>query len=374
MTLEHSNDSLESTLRELTAAPQEYTPSIYADALRQTGRDHSPSVRTPRTHARLRKWGAPLGVAAAVVLVAGAVLPTFTSRSSFQDAAMTKGTAPDAYAAASPAPETLDKHVGFMAPDARPSVSAPSGEQPAGDQITDRIVIRKSSIDIRTTDINGSYAKVSLLLNEALGEHIEDSRRSGEGASSTATLTLRVVSSRTAEVLIAIRGMGTVTNESTTGQDVTTQVIDLEARIRNEKRTETELLGLMERRADAPLAEILELRKHVASVREQIERLTAQRDRTKGLADLATIVVVFTPEAIPAPIAPTGPERSHFVVAIEGAWKGGLRNLGDSVAWLVETAVAGALWWTALAVGGLAASAAIRRRDRRLSSEPAPSL
>jgi hypothetical protein len=238
----------------------------------------------------------------------------------------------------------------------------------------DRYVIRKASIELKSPDINATFAKVALLLNEGLGEYIEDSRRAGEGATASATITLRVAANRLAQVLGSLRGLGTVTNEALMGQDVTDQVVDLEARIRNEQRIEREMLELLDKRHEAPLKEVLDVRDQISKVRETIERYIAQRDRLSRLAQLATIAVIITPDNAPKPEAQKDGLGAYFLKRVEAAWNGGLRTLSNSIAWIVETVVAGLIWWIAIAIAAIAIRAAVRQHRLRAAREPAPEV
>ena len=75
-------------------------------------------------------------------------------------------------------------------------------------------------------------------------------------------------------------------------------VVDLDARLRNERRVEQELLELLDSRDESPLEEILKLRGEIAKVRTQIERYTAQQDRLSRLVSLATVLIIIRPENI----------------------------------------------------------------------------
>ena len=128
---------------------------------------------------------------------------------------------------------------------------------------------------------------------------------------------------RLGEVLNALRELGEVKSVRKGGQDVTTQVVDLEARLRNERRIETELLALFDQRKDATLEEILKLRDKLGEVRRQIEQLVAQRQRLSRLVSLATILVIIrTPDARAEQEADLG-LGAYFSESIGAAWKRG---------------------------------------------------
>ena len=191
---------------------------------------------------------------------------------------------------------------GFMNPS---SGGSGDGRRNATDLPTgDRHVVRKATIELTTNDVRAAFLKAAMLVSAVGGEFVQDSGLIGSGETAKANLTLRVAAERLPEVLNELRELGKVRAERTVGEDVTTQVVDLEARLRNEKRVEDELLDLMERRDDAPLKEILDLRDKLAQVRQAIERMTAQRERLGRLVSLATVLVLIRAEDAPPPTRP----------------------------------------------------------------------
>lgn len=240
-------------------------------------------------------------------------------------------------------------------PELTPPVSSPLGDG--------RQVVRRATIELAVPDVRTAFFKVSHLVSEAHGEYVQDSSLAGHNAQLRGTLTLRVTVGRLSEVLNQLRTLGEVRSENSGGEDVTAQAVDIEARLRNEQRVERELLELLEKRADAPLKEILELRSALAAVRQTIERLAAQRERLAGLVALATVAVMIVPADAPPPEA-TG-LAAHFAQTIESAWRGGLTFLVETLAGLLAVLVGGSIWWLVLVVVVLAVRGHWRRRATR---------
>lgn len=211
-----------------------------------------------------------------------------------------------------------------------------------------RQVVRKATVELSTNDVQAAFMKASLLISEARGEYVEESSLTGSGKDAQAHIKLRVAADRLSEVLNQLRELGEVVSEKSGGEDITTQVVDLEARLRNEHRIEKELLELLENREDAPLKEVLELRQHIASVRQQIERLTAQRTQMERLVSLATVLVLIRSEDAPEKLPADGSLGSYFSESIQIAWQKGLLFLADTVALLLRVLVGGLIWWILL--------------------------
>ena len=253
-----------------------------------------------------------------------------------------------------------------------PSMS-PESSRPQQPAATERFVIRKVSMELRSPDVRSVFARVSLLINEGVGEYIEDAQVSGEENKTQAQLTLRIAATRVGEVMTQLQGLGKVISQNTTGQDVTDQVVDIEARMRNELRIEKELLELLASRKDAPLKELLEVRVEVDRARERIERMQASRDKLSRLTSLATVLVLIrSEEKAPQPV-----ESSWVAQAgkkFGAAFEDGQRSLTSSIAFLIEVIVGGLVWW--IFIGGVIVAIlwAIKSHHRRLANEPAPMI
>ena len=88
--------------------------------------------------------------------------------------------------------------------------------------------------------------------------------------------TLRVPAARLDETVRSLRSLGHVADESQSGEDVTEQVRDIEARLKNSRNTEQRLADVLRNRTGR-VADILEVEREIARVREEIERMDAQR-------------------------------------------------------------------------------------------------
>jgi hypothetical protein len=238
-----------------------------------------------------------------------------------------------------------------------PATSQTESETPLPGE---RHVIRKATVELLTEDVRAAFLKAALLISEAKGEYVQDSGITGSGEKMQANLTLRVTAERLPEVLNELRQLGEVRSEKTTGEDVTTQVVDLEARLRNEQRVEAELLQLLEKREDSPLKEILELRRTIADVRQTIEQLTAQRERLSRLVSLATVLVIVRPAGAPLPEEPG--LGAHFLDAMGSAWQNGTMFLVNTFAGLVGIIIGGLIWWILLIVVIVLVRNYLRRR------------
>jgi len=213
-----------------------------------------------------------------------------------------------------------------------------------------RQVVRKASAELRTADVRAAFVKVQMLVSEAGAEYIENSAISGEGDQMQADLTLRVSAARVSAVLNALREIGHVISQPLSGEDVTSQVVDLQAHLNNERRIEAELLELLESRKDAELKDALELRRSIGDVREQIERLQGHQQHLARLVSLATVLVIIRHDG-QSKAAPEQPGiGAYFVDVMNSTWENGITGLADSIAWITVTLLGRLIWWTIAAI------------------------
>lgn len=396
MTIDYTDSAaeLEQALASLTAGPGTDGASngLWLKALEQAGPADATRSRPLWTRKLPTVWLAVAAGLVVMVLLVGVMLPSMSkarasSRSSARNEpvngwttntpafdAPALSTAPDSLAASDQA-RSVDGRVRRMGIDPpAPVPGAPAMSAPSAARSTDRFVIRKSTLDLTTTEgVRGAFAKAGLVVSEALGEYIENSSLTGEGPTAYATLTLRITSTRLSEALNQFRALGTVVTEAATGQDVTDTAVDLDARIRNEQRIEKELLALIDKRPDTPLKDLMEIRAQLTGVRGQIESLIGQRERLGRMVSLATVLVTIRPADAAAPEAaqPAG-IGEYFKASVESSWRTSVQALVDTAAFFIRVIVGGIIWWALAAISFTVALRAYRRSKSHKAAEPVP--
>ena len=162
-----------------------------------------------------------------------------------------------------------------------------------------------------------------------------------------ANLVLRVPAARLATILNQIRALGRVREEHLNSEEVTEQVVDLEARLHNARATEQRLIDVLNNRTGKVL-DILQVEREIARTRENIERMEAQRQNLLRRVELATVNVTLT-EELKAEL-----DRAPFATAarLRNAFIDGYRSFVDSALGLTVFLVSYGptlLFWGALA-------------------------
>jgi hypothetical protein len=159
-----------------------------------------------------------------------------------------------------------------------------------------QLIIYTGSLDLEVTDVDAAVNQATQLI-AAMGGHVAASRASNTDSGKGATVTYRIPAERWAEALAAIKGLASkVVNENTGSEDVTAQVVDLDARLANLRVTETALQSIMDRATT--ITDVLKVQGELTKVRGDIESLTAERDLLASQAALATLDVNYNLPAV----------------------------------------------------------------------------
>jgi len=156
-------------------------------------------------------------------------------------------------------------------------------------------------------DVTGALVRVRAMA-VALGGYVGGSQAGTKDQA--ATLTLRIPADRFEEALSRLHKLnGDVIVEATNEQDVTSAVVDLEARITNLQATEVQYRTLLAKAVK--IEDILAVQTRLDDVRGQIEQLQAQHKELAGLADLSTLTVTLVSERAPAAGRQLGPRQDR---------------------------------------------------------------
>jgi hypothetical protein len=207
---------------------------------------------------------------------------------------------PQASAAAASAPDALGGLQGAGGNDSS-AQGGDGGTEPPGAPRDEAKIVYTGSLQLVVGDLDQATT-IARQRIDGLGGYVGGSREELDSTSPTATITFRIPAARWEDGVAALRGLATkVVREQTAATEVTGQIVDLEARIRNLRSSETALQGIAA--GTARVSDLLEVQKQLTEVRGEIERLDASRaalvdqtaygtlDTTFGLEEVAVQAV-----------------------------------------------------------------------------------
>jgi hypothetical protein len=113
------------------------------------------------------------------------------------------------------------------------------------------------------------------------------------GSGRTLTATLRVPADQLDASVADLKMLGRVETESQSGQDVTSQCVDLQARFSNARTTEQRLTDMLRQRT-GKLSDVLEVEQEIDRVRGEIEQMEAERKTMSNQVSFATLNATIT--------------------------------------------------------------------------------
>jgi len=168
---------------------------------------------------------------------------------------------------------------------------------------SDRKIIRNAEITIETDSPTDNLRKITSIAEAQGGFVVTSEFKQNDGGpqikpTQTVTIVARVPSSQFSEALAQIRAVGgRVVQEKVSGQDVSEEYLDLDARIRSKKALEAQFLEIMKQAKK--VSDALEVQSQLADVRTEIERLEGRRRFLENQSALSTITATLQ---MPAPL------------------------------------------------------------------------
>jgi hypothetical protein len=181
-------------------------------------------------------------------------------------------------------------------------------EVPADDEPTrvydaarpDLLIIKTGSLELQVEAVDPAVEAAVAAVTD-LGGYVAGSEQAGDGEDKVASVTLRIPAEAWERALTRLRALAIkVVSERTNTQEVTGQVVDLAARIRNLRATEEALQAIMVQATKIP--DVLAVQSELTKVRGEIESLSAQKARLEEQAAFSTLTASFSREPEPATV------------------------------------------------------------------------
>lgn len=245
------------------------------------------------------------------------------------------------------------------------SEAAPAAESTVGNNVSPTDVPRsqpqlakKAELTLIVDSVDDSIDQVTAIVREHQGDllGLQDQTPPNEYYRHTASLQLRVPQAQLDATLAALADLGTVQQQSITAEDVSNQLVDHQARLRNLRKTEEMLLEIMERSGE--MSEVLQVSQQVSNVRSSIEQIDAQLKDLQNRVAYSTISM-----RIEESIANAPPQRTAGTQLTE-TWESATRSIGDFTVDLMQLGIwllVYSPYWLPLAGAGWLSYAYLKR-------------
>ena len=231
-----------------------------------------------------------------------------------------------------------------------PSLGAQGGVVTTGSPLTARAlrlaprIASSGSVSLRvTTGIESSFRALGNLASRDGGSVVSSRAYVGGAAGrfATGTIVLRVPQHEFATLVNQVPRLGRATSLVTTSQDVTSQYVDLGARLVAEEASRSQYLAIMTHATT--IGGILAVQAQLDAIETQIEQLKGERNVLNAQTSDATLSVSLA--------TATGALPPGHVSGIVRAWHDAIRGFVAGVEWLIR--LSGPALFTLLVLGAL---------------------
>lgn len=215
---------------------------------------------------------------------------------------------------AAPSMETIEpSRQDAMAPEAGMGAAAPTTDlatevaanvEQAGDTtpLPPSQMVKTAQMTLEVTSVAEGLDQIGAIAQQHQGEltGLQDQTPEDGRDRHTAQVELRVPQARLDSTLEALSALGTVRQQAITAEEVSHQLVDYQARLKNLRQTETLLLDIMER--SGAMTDVLQVAREVSTVRQSIETIDAQRNQlqTRVAYSIVQLDVRETTPSLPA--------------------------------------------------------------------------
>jgi len=283
-------------------APDSQIPAVMVAALEQrTKNAHAVWLKPPVSKSRvfLRRWVLAGAFVAACLVVGLGIERTTLSRSrsvaqSKQRAVTTLLANPGPIADSNGLLGGHEDTVMSFAQSPAAQHAEPVDGQPGADKQSNvaiavgPMIVRTAGLTVTTTDFDKARAGLDDILRRHRGYVGDLTLNTPSGAGRSFTATLRVPADQLDATIADLRKLGRIDSETQSGQEVTAQYVDLEARLANARNTERRLTDLLSQRT-GKLSDVLAVENEVDRVRGEIERMEAEKKNLANRVAFATV-------------------------------------------------------------------------------------
>ena len=182
-------------------------------------------------------------------------------------------------------------------------------------------LIKRAQLSLIVDSIDDSLKRASQLIRAQQGDILDLQDNQIEAIQRTASIRIRVPQANLDPLLASLSELGSVQQQGLRAEDVSTQIVDAQARLRNLRKSEESLLKIMERSGE--ISHVLEVSRELSSVRERIEQIDAR------MQNLQTQVRYSTVDLTLAAAVAAQPDGRPLGETVGATWRDATRSVGE---------------------------------------------
>jgi hypothetical protein len=204
----------------------------------------------------------------------------------------------------------------------------------------DRKIIRSGSLTLEVDDLVAARNEI-LKRTKASGGFLERDAGSEWESTRSITVSVRIPADRFDSFVDGVGTLGRLEHRNIDATDVTTEWVDVEARLAAKRKVEERYLELAAQAKN--VAEMLEVQRELGNVRAEIESMEARMESLRGQVAMSTLTITCNMHvAVSERFAP------KFGVALHEGWNNLLRfAVGVTNIWPFVIVIGVLVWWWA---------------------------
>ncbi len=203
-----------------------------------------------------------------------------------------------------PAPVVANGEASFAVYADTDAVAEPQGAVPGQDGVSngrERLIIRTADLSIIVTDTETTMTQIAEMAEANGGWVVTSGLYQYNETAKTGNITIRVPAEGFNSALAAIKGLATeVSSESSSGQDVTEEYVDLDSRLQNLEATADRVRSFLD--SATKVEDALAVNAELSRLEGEIEVIKGRMQYLSQSASFSTITVNLTPDVLSQPI------------------------------------------------------------------------
>lgn len=199
----------------------------------------------------------------------------------------------------------------------QPADVAKAAAAPAASTVTRLVRTAEITVEVKSVSAAARTVRTAavtlggIVSNESTKLPVSTENDTGEQQSA---ITLRVPEPKMDEALTRISGVGRELDRSTTSDDVTATIVDLDSRVATQTKSVARVRDLLDRASS--LQDVVLLESELARRESDLESIQARQRALVDKAALATITVTLHSPGV----AVDEPEEAGFLTGLDGGW------------------------------------------------------
>lgn len=196
-----------------------------------------------------------------------------------------------------------------------------------------RMIMKESAMSLMVKDVAESIKNIQGIAEKS-GGYLIDSHLSKPQESGSGSISVRVPEPKLNDTLAEFRKAGLrVVDEYISGNDVTDQYVDLEARLATLNKTKTKFEQILEQAVQ--VQDLLNVERELINLQQQIDSVKGQQQYLAQSAKLSKVTVYLSTDEFSLPYSPADPWRPDvvFKLAVRSLVMN-LRNIGSALIWI----------------------------------------